>query len=68
MLHTGVYIGSDFEMVVTERYIITYRRDKKWIYWNRDCIGGVIRLFYVLVSVSPVLWKQSNFYCRYAGR
>lgn len=29
MLHTGVYIGSDFEMVVTERYIITYRRDKK---------------------------------------
>ncbi len=29
MLHAGVYIGSDFEMVVTERYIITYRRDKK---------------------------------------
>lgn len=29
MLHAGVYIGPDFEMVVTERYIITYRRDKK---------------------------------------
>ncbi len=29
MLHSGVYIGSDFEMVVTERYIITYRRNKE---------------------------------------
>ncbi len=29
MLPLGVYIGSDFEMVITERYIITYRRDKK---------------------------------------
>lgn len=29
MLHTGVYIGSDFEMVVTERYVITYRRNQK---------------------------------------
>lgn len=28
MLHSGVYIGSDLEMVVTENYIVIYRRNK----------------------------------------
>ncbi len=29
MLSTGVYIGSDLEMVVTDKYVITYRRNKQ---------------------------------------
>lgn len=28
-IQTGVYIGPDFEMAVIEKYLITYRRDRK---------------------------------------
>ena len=59
MIKNGVYIGKDIELVVTDKYVISYRRNTQMDMLESDCSKEAEMIFHVLVFANQAQLKRT---------